>query len=252
MASPRATNPARKRPGPWRGVDRIGRTGLAGVVLLAPAAAVAEMDIVFINRCAATCFIEVGVDDAINRKSEALVVDTTFFGFPFSDAVFDATVTCIRSLLAPYDIRVITADPGPVPRREVILDGHAASQGLPPGVQGLAPWYDGAPRDNVLAFAFAAQLGPDPDLLCWVAARQIGTLYGLDAALHCPDVMSHIPDCGLKTFTDFNAPCGEFALRACDTAPPRPRQNSAAILAANAGQADVVFRDGFELAGPSP
>jgi hypothetical protein len=250
MASPRATNPARRWPGSR--LDRIGRAVLAAVVLLAPAAAFAEMDIVYVNRCAATCFIEVGVDDAINRKSSALVSPMTFTGFPFSDAVFDATVTCIRSLLAPYDIRVITADPGPVPRREVILDGHAASQGLPPSVQGLAPWFLGAPIDNVLAFAFAAQLGPDPDLLCWVAARQIGTLYGLDAALHCPDVMSHIPDCGLKTFTDFNAPCGEFALRPCDTAPARPRQNSAAILAVNAGRADVVFRDGFELAGPSP
>jgi hypothetical protein len=209
------------------------------------------MDIVYVNRCAGTCAIDVGVDDAINRRSSVLVVPTTFTGFPFSDAVFAATVTCIRSLLAPYDILVTTADPGPVARRELILDGLAASQGLPPSVVGLAPWFLGTSFDNVIAFAFAAQLGPDPDLLCWVGARQIGTMYGLDSALHCPDVMTHIPDCGVKTFTDFDAPCGELALRDCDTQPARPRQNSAVILAAVAGQADVIFRNGFEAMGPS-
>jgi hypothetical protein len=209
------------------------------------------MDIVYVNRCTAGCSLEAGIDDAINRRSSVIGGPTTFLDAAFPQAVYDAVLTCLRSVVAPYDIRITTNDPGPVPRREVILAGHPANLGLP-NVDGLAPWLFGAPVDNVIGFAFASYIGPDADRLCWAAARQIGTLYGLDAALHCPDLMSHIDDCGLKTFTNFAAPCGELALRDCDTAPERHRQNSAAILAVVAGQAEVVFRNGFEAGGPSP
>jgi hypothetical protein len=229
------------------------RTAVSAVLALAtiaPASALADMDILYINRCVGGCTITPGFDDAINHRSSLVSGTSTIPQFPFADSVFDATVTCIRSVFAPYDVYVTPADPGPVVRRELILAGQPSHIGFPNGVGGVAPWQMGTPINNVIAFAFAASLGADPDLLCWIGAQQIGTLYGLDHAYYCPDVMSYL-SCGLKTFTDFDAQCGESAVRPCDTSPPRATQNSAEILAVNPGRAEVVFRNGFE-AGPSP
>jgi len=41
--------------------------------------------------------------------------------FAHGDAVFSDTVTCLRSLFARYDVDVITANPGAVARREMML-----------------------------------------------------------------------------------------------------------------------------------
>ena len=118
----------------------------------------------------------------------------------------------------------------------------------------LNPWFfSGVPRDNAIAFAFANDIGANVDALCWIAARGFGALYGLDNNLYCPDVMSDTQGCGTKTFTNFDATCGESATpRTCNIPGSPATQNSALRLGQIPGRADVIFRGLFEAAGPSP
>ena len=164
----------------------------------------------------------------------------------------NATVSCVRSLLAPYDVNIVTSDPGAVARREVILSGNSTTIGLPSMVYNDAPSTNGTPVDNVISLAFAAEIGDNVDKLCWYTAQNFGSLYGLDFEYYCPDVMSTLNACGLKTFTNFAAPCGTANARTCNVSGSPATQNSAAKLAVAPGDAVVIFRGFFDPAGPSP
>jgi len=211
------------------------------------------MDLLYVNRCVGGCALTGGTDDAVMRKSSLLQGSTTVPEFPHGDAAFDATVDCVRSVLAQYDVAVVTSDPGAAVRREVILGGSSQNVIGIAGVWGVAPFFSGVPRDNAIAFAFANDIGANVDALCWIAARGFGALYGLDNNLYCPDVMSDTQGCGTKTFTNFDATCGESATpRTCNIPGSPATQNSALRLAQVPGRADVIFRGLFEAAGPSP
>jgi hypothetical protein len=239
---------------------RVGRARAAGVrasaatafglmALLGPGPASADqnLDILYVNRCTGGCQVRPGSDNAINNTSSLVTGIRTVPAFPFVDAVFDGTVTCLRSVFAPYDVIVTTADPGAVPHRELMLGGLPSAIGQPSNVAGVAP-FNGSPLNNVIAFAFAVAIGGDVDELCYNAGHELGHLYGLDHEFYCPDLMTYLQCAGTKTFSDFDAPCGEGAERACvlgaDT------QNSHTVLAAVAGQEEIVLRNGFEEAGP--
>lgn len=215
-------------------------------------AAAADLDLLYINRCVGGCDLTPGPDNAIDRVSSIINQATTIPAFPHGDEAFNATVSCVRTVLARYDVTIVTTDPGAVARREVILGGNSAAVGLPPNTWGVAPWANGTPIDNVIAFAFAADIGSSVDNLCWFAAQQFGTLYGLDHEYYCPDINSYLSGCGTKSFTNFDASCGEFSARACQTSGNPPTQNAAARLAVAPGNSIVIFRDYFEPAGPSP
>jgi hypothetical protein len=221
---------------------------LACVLTATPARADQNLDILYVNRCTGGCVVHAGFDSAINNTSSLVTANRTVPAFPFPDAVFDATVTCLRSVFAPYDVTVTTQDPGAVPHRELMIGGLPSAIGQSSGVTGVAP-FSGAPIANAIAFAFALQIGEDVDLLCYNAAHELGHLYGLDHEFYCPDLLTYLMTCaGAKTFTDFDARCGEGAERDCVQGPST--QNSHAVLAAVAGQDEVVFRNGCEEAGP--
>ena len=224
------------------------------LVALAAAPPASAAGLIYVNRCAAGCTVTPGVDNAIAGTSIIPNSMSSLSAFAHGDAVFSSTVTCLRSLFARYDVEVITANPGAVPRREMMLAGNAAQLGQPAGALGVAP--SGSSADNRIAFAFANDIGADPDKLCWIAAAQLGELYGLEPEYHCPDVTSYFSGptgCGLKTFADFDAPCGTYSAKAtCSDTGGQPTQNSAALLALRAGLSDRLFLNEFEQPRPAP
>ena len=218
---------------------------------------IAPPDIVYLNRCAAGCTVKFGGDDAINGFSSLVPGTTALAAFPHSDAVFDATAACVRTVLAPYNIQVRIADPGTLPRREIMLSTTSQQIGLPSGIAADAP-LDGHPHDNAIAFVFATVAGPSVDNLCWDAAQTIGNLYGLDIVTYCPDIMSYSTGCGTKSFTTQNATClGTVSGVAGVCALGNTAQNSAAVLITAPGPTDILFENGVEnfqvpASGPSP
>jgi hypothetical protein len=238
---------------------RVGTSSLLAMAILSIAVMTAAppasaSGLIYINRCAAGCTVSPGANDAIDGTSNLVASTKNLSAFAHGDAVFSDTVVCLRSLFARYDVDVVTVSPGNLARREMMLAGTAAQLGFI-GSLGVAP-LTGSPIDNAIAFAFANDIGPDPDKLCWIAATQLGALYGLEVEYYCPDVTSNFSapnGCGLKTFADFDAPCGTFSAKAtCDMTSGLPTQNSAALLATRAGLSDRLFLDEFEQARPAP
>ena len=217
--------------------------------LLVASPNVLATDLVYLNRCAAGCTVQPGPDDAINHVSSIPSSARSLAAFPYGDANFVATAGCLRQAFSRYDVTVTTVDPGAAPRREIMLAGLSQSLGLPAGLEAITPIYP-QPRDNAIAFVFAEQLLGDIDKMCWLAAQNVGLLYALDHELHCPDLMSTWIGCGLKSFVDFNAPCGENAPRTCLNG--SSIQNSAALLAIVPGLGDRLFLNDFERATPTP
>ena len=229
---------------------------ICSIVALAAIPSASAGGLIYVNRCAGGCTVKQGFDDAINGFSSIPTAGTSNLSeFAHGDPTFNETVSCLRSLFARYDVEVITAHPGAVPRREMMLAGTATQLGAQPGVLGVAPRY-GMISDNAIAFAFANDIGADPDRLCWIAAQQLSFLYGLEVEYYCPDVTSYFSGndgCGLKRFADFDAPCGTFSAEAtCSNSGGQPTQNSAALLAVRAGLSDRVFLNEFELPRPAP
>ena len=202
---------------------------------------------VYVNRCASNCTILPGPNDALNGRSPLVDQSRTITAPTYDDNVFNATVACIADVLAPFEVQVVTSMP-PVPHHQLIVAGTPQQLGFPAGVVGVAPYAPGVTTRNAIGFAFAGTIGADPDQLCWVAAQQLGSMYGLDITFHCADLMSYLATCPVagKTYTNFDAPCGEFMPRACMDGPNVTTQNSFALMLARTEAASRVFRDGFE------
>jgi len=153
-------------------------------------------------------------------------------------------------------VQVRISSPGAVPRREIMLTTVPATVGLSAGSAEAAP-FDGSPRENAIAFVFATSIGPNVENLCWITAEAIGNLYALDFVTSCLDIMSWTPGCGVKSFTNEDAPCsGAFGTPGhCFLG--NTTQNSAAMLGVTPGPTDIVFENGLEAFqtprdGPSP
>ena len=235
-------------------VSGIATAFVCTLITLAAGQSVIASGLIYVNRCAGGCTVTPGPDNAIAGTSIIPSVTSNLSAFAHGDAVFSDTVSCLRSLFARYDVEVITVHPGAVARREMMLAGNATQLGLSSGTGGVAP--GGSAADNRIAFAFANDIGADADKLCWIAAAQLGALYGLEAEYYCPDVTSYfygVNGCGLKTFANFDAPCGTFSAKpTCSDTGGQPTQNSAALLTVRAGLSDRVFLSEFEQPRPAP
>lgn len=209
-----------------------------------------DSHLIYLNNCKPNgCVVHPGNDNAITHTSSVPGQSSTLTAFGFSDETFGSTASCLRGLFARYDVTITTADPGASPRRELMLAGQPQDLGLQSGIAGVSP-FSGQPIDNAIAYAFATTIGDDPDALCWIAANQLGHLYGLDDEHYCPDVMTFLDGCGVKAFTPVDAPCGEFSDRTC--ASGAATQNSDATLRLVIGDIDHIFFANFDPAMPAP
>src|SRR5690606_34406387 len=99
--------------------------------------------ILFVNRCVGGCTINPGANDArANTSSITGDVPRTFTEFDLGDEVFNAVVDCVRDVYAPYDVDIVTTDPGESElHHEAILAGYPEEFGYPEGsgVGGVAP-----------------------------------------------------------------------------------------------------------------
>ncbi|MCQ4165513.1 hypothetical protein [Tahibacter harae] len=217
---------------------------LAALLLAPPAGANLPHDTLYLNACRSTCPLQPGADDAVARRSSVLSQAVTVPPFAQPDSDFQQVQACLRQVFARYDITVVSTDPGAQPRREVIVTTRPAVLGLPAGIAAVAPFY-GLPRDNAIAFVFAAELATVQEI-CEAAAQQLGVLYGLDLVTAAPDIMAYAAYAGRKQFTDSEAPCGEYTPRACATQAGGNTQNSHARLSQIPGRVDVIFRSSLD------
>jgi MYXO-CTERM domain-containing protein len=207
----------------------------------APAAATAFTGIshvLYLNKCAGGCTVHPGQDDARSDTSSIADQQRTLPGYSYGDAAWNELVQCVRDTYSPFDIQVVTEDPGTTPHAEVMIGGHALD--LNPQLQGaggVAPFIDcGATQDNVISFVFSEEVG-NLNFLCGAVAQESSHVWGLDHELDAKDPMTYLDLGSHKVFQDSDAKCGESTPRDCYCG--GPTQNSKRYLTDTFGPAHL-------------
>ncbi len=205
--------------------------------------------LLYLNACPGNCVVRGGSESSINNTSSIINGTRTLPPYPFDQGSLDALVQCVKDTFGPYNVRVVSNDPGPQPHHELMMTTVPGVAGFNSGVGGVSPFSCGV-IENAITFLFAQPFGDDTDELCAAAAMELAHSFGLEHAFLCEDPMTYLTGCGRKRFTDQNVPCGEYEPRAC--ACGGASTNSHRKLIAAVGRNPLVLADGFEDPPPQP
>lgn len=205
--------------------------------------------LLYLNACEGGCTVRAGSENSINDTSSIISGTRNLPPYPFDQGSLDALTQCVKDTFAPYNVRVVSANPGPQPHHELMMSTTPAVAGFGSGVGGVSPFSCGV-INNAITFLFAQAFGDDTDELCAAAAMELAHSFGLEHAFLCEDPMTYLTGCGRKRFTDQDVPCGEYSARACTCG--GGSTNSHRKLIAAVGRNPVVLVDGFEDPPPQP
>lgn len=194
----------------------------------APDATITETTPIYVNRGGGT--YTAGANDARANTSTILDVEAVLGPYVVDDTRWEAQLTCLRAMFAPFNVAIVDDDPGDVPHLEVVMVPAADwSQVIDQAtVSGLSP-FTCAPIANAIVFMNPEYYDDNDYDICWTTAQVAANSTGLDHAFSCPDVMTYLDSCGdTKTFTDEDVACGEYEARTCCTG--EATQNSFAHL----------------------
>lgn len=206
-----------------------------------PIAAEALSRVIYLNRSGVS--VTPGTNDArVNRSSVAKQAATIPAWEPAPE-VWTETVTCLRTMFAPFTVEITETDPGTTPHIEAVFGGAPSLLGVPPTAGGVAPLSKTCGVvENAMVYTFTAVLPPDAQVVCETMAQEIAHAYGLDHELLPSDPMSYLASDQPRRFQDVEAPCGETTARPCGLGPSacRTNQNSYAVLVERLGASDWV------------
>ena len=210
----------------------------AALLVVWATTAVAQSRTVYLNRDGAT--LRPGTNDTRAHTSTVVSQPTTIAPWETTDALWTATVACMRETWSRFDVTFVETDPGSTPHMEALFGGTAADIGRPLNIAGIAPFAaDCSIVENATVFAFVDSLPQDAQLICEVMSQELGHAYGLDHVLLASDPMSYLSFDGEKRFQDTPAACGEKTARPCGLGATacRAQQSSVQILLARLGSA---------------
>ncbi len=167
----------------------------------------------YLNDCLPNgCLVQPGFDDSRSNHSSIAQEPSRLSAYTHGDAHWSELVACVRETFAPFDIDIVTDDPGQADHFEVMIGGtfrELVSGLMPPSAGGVAPFIgcDGT-EDNVISFVFAGTTGAIP-YLCAAVAQEAGHVWGLDHALDRKDPMTYLDIGSPKRFQNSEPSCGE-------------------------------------------
>ncbi len=158
----------------------------------------------------------------LDRNWDDSLEDIAIPRFGGSARVWAGVVSCVREKFAAFDVEVVDEQPPSGEFITALVGGRAEQLGFDgEHVAGVGVSDVVVTRDAIV-HVFSQSVGErDAKQLCEVAAHELGHAMGLDHSMQCGDLMSYPrEECGfgrVETFTDADAPCGEYEDRACNT-----------------------------------
>lgn len=196
----------------------------------APPPKASVSNIIYINRCVGNCRITASdhndsthdLEWFSTANGEAPGTQYTLSEFALGDTTFNAMVDCVKKVYEPYNVSIVTDDPGDTPHTEVYAAGVDTEIGLS-GAGGVGGTLGGCqPLENNVAFAFVNEYPATAvNYLCGVIAQETGHSFGMPSHVwNCTDAMSYSYDgpceggvgaAPIGYFRNLNMPCGDFA-----------------------------------------
>ncbi len=170
--------------------------------------------IVFLNMDGGT-YVRGAASDPMTNTSNILTPDSVdVAATQLSAAEQTEVATCVRELVAPYNIEVVTADPADTLHHEVVLTSTAPAALGVSTVTSISA-FSCQPFIN-LAFVFTSQHSPgDTRRICEDTVLNMLRTAHVDTVFSCNQVASYLTGCGDKGIHDEVVSCGEFEARPC-------------------------------------
>jgi hypothetical protein len=177
--------------------------------------------IMYLNRCIGGCTISPGINNSGGDTSNMITEEVTLSEFAHGDEFWNEVVDCVNDMMRPYDIEVVTEDPGSsVNHLESMVAGTSEEAGMEDHVLGVSPvdWRDCLPLNRTISFSFANSPVAGNSLeICETVTHEAGHTIGLSHEMGCDELMLYnsARDCGAKYFRDESYTCGEEVAADC-------------------------------------
>ena len=173
--------------------------------------------ILYVNDCLPNgCPVTRGTTSSITNTSSIASQNTTMSAWTHGPEAWAEVMACVTETFAPFNITVVTTDPGTTAHFEVMAGG--TSQELSPSIMdagGIAPSINcSANRNNQLAFVFAGQTS-NRQYLCNAIVHEAGHMYGLSHSLDARDPMTYMALSQPKEWTNAGQTCGTTTPQGC-------------------------------------
>ncbi|MBA3452096.1 MAG: Ig-like domain-containing protein [Deltaproteobacteria bacterium] len=164
----------------------------------------------YLNDCRPNgCTLNPGSDDSRTNHSSIVQSQVRLDAWAHGDVMWAELVQCVKDTFLPFEIEVVTTDPGTANHSEVMIGGLAAQLSPDLVAGGVAPFIGcGATEDNVISFVFAGG-STDLEFMCGAVAQEACHVWGLDHELNKLDPMTYLDLGTLKRFQNASAQCGE-------------------------------------------
>jgi MYXO-CTERM domain-containing protein len=171
----------------------------------------------YLNDCMPNgCSVSPGADDSILNKSSIANTTVVLGAYPNGTNHWNALVQCVKDTFAPFDINIVTTDPGSTPHFEVMIGGRDTDLNPQLNAGGVAPYLScNAKRSNGLSFVFPIGSTTNLNYLCGAVVQEATHVWGLDHELNAKDPMTYLDLGSSKRFQNDDANCGESTPRAC-------------------------------------
>ncbi|MGE0551661.1 MAG: MYXO-CTERM sorting domain-containing protein [Kofleriaceae bacterium] len=203
----------------------------------------------YLNNCLpGGCAVKPGTDNSLLDQSSIAYSNVVLDPWKYGPAHWDNLVACVRATFEPFNVEIVTEDPGNTPHFEVMVGGTSTQLHPELNAGGVAPFVScNAKVNNVITFVFA-NLTSDLEYLCGAVAQEAGHAWGLDHELNAKDPMTYLDLGSLKRFQNEASNCGESTPRAC--ACGGPTQNSYQYMLETFGSSDLEMPT-FSFVGPT-
>ncbi len=167
---------------------------------------------VFINQCVGGCTVIPGTNDSRTNHSSIPQSTVTLSAWNQGDPKWQQLVQCVKDTFIPFNIDVVTTDPGTASHFEVMVTGGSSQQlrsDLNAG--GVAPFIGcDAQYNNGLSFVFGGSSN-DLEFLCGAVVQEAAHVWGLDHEYHPDDPMTYLNLGSLKRFQNQAVQCHDSA-----------------------------------------
>jgi len=151
---------------------------------------------VYLNSCLPSgCTVHQGNTDSRTDYSD--IGSGTMSGYPYGTSKWGQVLSCVKGVMAPFNITVTDVDPGMMDHFEVMVAGSACDilQGTLGSqcqfVGGIADFAQGGYISNALVFDFTESWGGNVTQDCGTIAQEIAHAWGLDHVIQHSDPMSY-------------------------------------------------------------